>query len=67
MPGQTQVAGDPIKGRLSELRPFPRWLDASYYIVTSRQGSVFEVNTGLVEDGYRNLPVIGASIMHGST
>ena len=41
--------------------------DASYYIVTSRQGSVFEVNTGLVEDGYRSLPVIGASIMHGST
>ena len=39
----------------------------SYYTVTSRQGSVFEVYTGLGDDGYRSLPFIGASIMHGST
>jgi len=65
------VAGSLIKGRLSEklvLRQFPRWRATQlYYIVSSRQGSVFEVYTGLVEDGYRSVTVIGASLMHGST
>ena len=71
MPGQTQVAGGLIKGRLSEklvLRQFPRWRPTQLItLYDSRQGSVFEVYIGLVEDGYRSVTVIGASLMHGST
>ena len=71
MPGQTQVAGSLIKGRLSEklvLRQFPRWRPTQLItLYDSRQGSVFEVYTGLVEDGYRSVTVIGANLMHGST